>query len=69
MLIVVLNDGETFSSWEGCNVFYVPPHVKSTEDIEQYIADNVDNSDVTMPVAGIDIFEMNHLIRKEMNDG
>jgi len=40
MLIVVLNDGETFSDIEGCNVFYVPPHIESTEDIEQYIEDN-----------------------------
>ena len=40
MLVVVLNDGETFSAIEGCNVFYVPPHLEDTEAIERYIQEH-----------------------------
>jgi len=38
--IVVLNDGETYSSIDGCVILKVPSELLGTDEIEDYIKDN-----------------------------
>lgn len=35
MLVVVLNDGVTFSSLEGCRILWVDEHAKDTMNLEE----------------------------------
>jgi hypothetical protein len=42
MFIMVLNDGETFTSLEGCKLVCVPDESAETEDIEELL-DTLEN--------------------------
>jgi hypothetical protein len=39
MLVVVLNDGETYTDLDGCEVLYVPDSTPD-EDVDEYVKDN-----------------------------
>ena len=41
--IVVLNDGETYSSIHGCVILKVPSELLGTDEIEDYIKENYSN--------------------------
>jgi len=58
MLIMVLNDGETFTSLEGCSVYSVP-EILSDDEIEEYIKSNE-----AIPI----ISNLLTIIRKELKD-
>jgi hypothetical protein len=38
--IVILNDGETYSSIDGCVILEVPSELLGTDEIEDYIEEN-----------------------------
>ena len=47
-LVVVLSDGETWDSLEGCKILCVPEHLGDTAECEQWIVDHVDDHGVNI---------------------
>jgi hypothetical protein len=45
-LVVVLSDGETWDSLEGCRILRVPESLGDTAECEQWIVDHVDTKGV-----------------------
>ena len=47
-MVVVLSDGETWDSIEGCKILRVPEHLGDTAECEQWIVDHVDDKGVNI---------------------